>query len=62
MLKNFFKLIKKILMSIFLLYGYNFIAAPLGFIIPINIITVLLISFLGIPALLGLVVVLVVIF
>lgn len=62
MVKNFFKLIKKILMSVFLLYGYNIIAEPLGFIIPINLITVLLISFLGIPALLALVFVLVIVF
>lgn len=62
MFKKLFKAIKRIIMSVFLLYGYNLIAAPLGFIIPINLITVLLISILGIPALLSLVVVLIVVF
>lgn len=62
MLKQIFKIIKKIIMSVFLLYGYNLIAAPLGFIIPINLITVSLISLLGIPALLSLVFVLIVVF
>lgn len=62
MFKKIFKVIKRVIMSVFLLYGYNLIAAPLGFIIPINLITILLISLLGIPALLSLVFVLVVVF
>ena len=62
MLKQIFKIIKKIIMSVFLLYGYNLIAAPLGFIIPINLITISLITLLGIPALLSLVFVLIVVF
>ena len=62
MFKIIFKAIKKIVMSVFLLYGYNLIAAPLGFIIPINLITVLLISLLGIPALLSLIFVLIFVF
>lgn len=62
MIKNIFKLIKKVLASVFILYGYNMIASPLGFIIPINIITVALVSMLGIPALLSLIVILVVVF
>lgn len=62
MFKQIFKIIKKIIMSVFLLYGYNLIAAPLGFIVPINLITILLVSILGIPALLSLVVVLIVVF
>jgi len=62
MLKRIFKILKKIIVSVFLLYGYNLIAAPLGFIIPINLITILLLSIFGIPALLSLVIVLVVVF
>ena len=62
MLKKIFKLIKKIIVSVFLLYGYNLIASPLGFIIPINFITIILISLLGIPALLSLILVLVLVF
>ena len=62
MFKILFRIIKRVIMSVFLLYGYNLIAAPLGFIIPINIITILLIFMLGVPALLALVVVLIVVF
>ncbi|MBE6152174.1 MAG: hypothetical protein E7165_02535 [Firmicutes bacterium] len=62
MFKILFKIIKRVIMSVFLLYGYNLIAAPLGFIIPINVITILLICLLGVPSLLALVVVLVVVF
>ena len=62
MLKKIFKILKKLIMAVFLLYGYNILAAPLNFIIPINIITVLLVSLLGVPALLSLILVLVVVF
>lgn len=61
-MKKIIKIIRKIIMSVFLLYGYNLIAAPLGFIIPINFITVLLLSIFGIPALLSLIVVLIIFF
>jgi len=53
MIKKTFKIIKKIILSIFLLYGYNLIGQSIGMIIPINIYTVLLITFFGIPALLA---------
>ena len=62
MLRKLFSILKKIVMAVFLLYGYNLLAAPLNFIIPINIITVLLVSLLGVPALLSLILVLVVVF
>lgn len=62
MLKKVFTVFKKIVMAVFLLYGYNLLASPLNFIIPINIITVLLVSLLGVPALLSLILVLVVVF
>ena len=61
-MKMIIKILKKIIVSIFLLYGYNLIAAPLGFIIPINLITVLLLSRFGIPALLSLVIMLIIVF
>lgn len=62
MFKKIFKFIKKIILSIFLLYGYNFIAQSIGIIIPINIYTVLLLSLLGIPSLFALIFILVVAF
>ena len=62
MLKKIFIILKKVVMAVFLLYGYNLLAAPLNFIIPINIITVALVAILGVPALLSLILVLVVVF
>lgn len=55
MFKKILNLIKKIVFSVFLIYGFNLIASPLNLIIPINIITVGLITILGVPALLSLI-------
>ena len=55
MLKSLFNLLKKIVFSVFLIYGFNLIASPLNLIIPINIITVGTITLLGMPALLSLI-------
>jgi SigmaK-factor processing regulatory protein BofA. len=53
MIKKIFKIFRKIVISSFLLYGYNILAQPLNLLIPINIITVSVVSFLGVPALLS---------
>jgi len=55
MFKLLIKIIKRIIISSFLLYGYNLIVQPLGLIIPINIITVGALTILGVPALLCLI-------
>ncbi len=47
--------VKKIILSAFILYGYNLIAVNFNMIIPINILTLCLITFLGSPALIALV-------
>lgn len=47
--------LKKIVFSAFLLYGYNLIATNFNMIIPINIITILFVSFLGAPGLFALI-------
>lgn len=52
MLKFVFKIIKRIIISSFLLYGYNLLVQPIGLIIPINIFTVGALTLLGVPALL----------
>ncbi len=62
MLKKIFKFIKRIIVSIFLLYGYNLISQSLGIIVPINIYTVLAISILGVPALFSIIFILVFVF
>ncbi len=48
-------LIKKIIVSSFLLYGYNLISVSLGLIIPINIVTVLILVLFGYPSLFSLI-------
>lgn len=55
MLKKIFIVIRKITVSFFLLYAYNLIIQPLNLMIPINVITVLSIAILGVPALLSLI-------
>lgn len=62
MLKKILLLFKKILFSFFILYGFNVIAANFDIVVPINAITVLLVSFLGFPALFSLVLLFVMIY
>ncbi len=62
MLKLIFKIIKRIIISSFLLYAYNLVVQPVGLIIPINVITVGIISILGVPALLSLIFIMVLIY
>ena len=62
MFKKIIKIINRIIISFFLLYGYNILVQPLGLIIPINIITVGLLSILGVPVLLCLIFVLIFIY
>lgn len=54
-LKNIILLIKRIVLSAFVLYGYNLIAVNFNMIIPINYITVGLMTVLGAPVLVALV-------
>ena len=51
MMKQIGNIIKRILLSIVILYGYNLIAVKFNLVIPINIITVSSISVLGFPIL-----------
>ncbi len=62
MLRKIFNIIKKIVVSAFILYGYNLLVGPLNLYIPINIITVLLLTIFGIPALISLIVILLIVF
>ena len=59
---NLFKLLRKIIISSFLIYGYNLLAQPLKAIIPINIVTVSTVALLGIPALFSLILILIYIY
>lgn len=62
MLKIIIKILKRIIISSFLLYGYNLIVQPLGLSIPINIITISALTILGVPALLALISIVVLIY
>lgn len=62
MLKNVLKLLKRIIIYSFLLYGYNIIIEPLNLYIPINFITVGALSILGVPALFCLIFILIFIY
>lgn len=55
MIKKILNIIKKILFSAFIIYGFNLIASPLNLIIPFNLITIGLITLLGLPALFALI-------
>ena len=48
-------LAKRIIFSTFLIYGYNMIAVNFQLVVPINAITISLVTFLGAPGLLALV-------
>lgn len=61
-MKKIWSLIKKIFFSFVILYGFNTIGSNFSLVIPINFITVSLITLLGFPALLSLVLLLVIAF
>ena len=56
MIKRIIKYMKKLVMSFFMLYGYNLIV-PAKAIIPINIVTVLSLTIFSIPALIILIII-----
>lgn len=62
MLKKIFYIIKRIVFSSFLLYGYNIIVEPINLTMPINFITIGCISIFGVPALLSLIIINIIIF
>jgi len=50
-MKKILKCLKRIILSAFVLYGYNLISVKFNLIVPINIITVSAVSILGFPIL-----------
>ena len=58
-MKLIWKIFRKIIISSFLLYGYNLLVGPLNLMIPINEITVLVVSLLGFPGLLAMIFILI---
>ena len=55
MLKKVLSFFKKIIMAVMFIYAYNKMALPFDVLIPINCITVLLVTIFGIPSILMLV-------
>ena len=53
-MKKVLSLLKKVILSFIILYGYNLIASNFNMVIPINIITVGVVAILGIPSLVAL--------
>jgi len=51
----FIKLIKRFVLSSFVLYGYNIIALNFNLVLPFNFITLFTIFFLGIPGFIALI-------
>lgn len=54
-MKNIIYLLKKITLSFAILYTYNIIAVNFNILIPINLVTILLITLLGTPSLIALI-------
>ena len=50
MIKKIFCLLKKFIVAVLLIYAYNKMTLPLDIFIPMNIWTVLLVTFCGIPS------------
>ena len=54
-MNNILTFLKKIVLSFIVLYGYNLIAVNFNMVIPINLITIALLTFFGFPSLVALV-------
>lgn len=55
-MKKIFVYVKRLILGIFVLYGYNLVAVNFNMIIPVNVFTIILIGILGFPALFALII------
>ena len=55
MLKKIFNMFKKFILAVLLIYAYNKMALPLNMYIPMNVFTILMVMFCGIPSIIMLV-------
>ena len=58
-MSKLFKIIKKLLVATFFIYGYNVLSQPLNLLIPLNIFTIGYVGVFGIPGLISLIIVLI---
>lgn len=54
MFKILLKVLKKVIIGMILLFGYNTFLSSLNLIIPINVITIIIASFFDVPGIIGL--------
>lgn len=54
MLKIILKIVKKIIIGMLLLFGYNTFLSSLNLMIPINVITIIIVSLFDVPGVIGL--------
>ena len=54
MFKFLLKILKKVVIGMVLLFGYNTFLSSLNLIIPINVITIIIASFFDVPGIIGL--------
>ncbi len=57
MINKVVKIVKKLCLAFIMLYGLNLILASIDVFIPINVITLIVVTLLGTPSILGLVVI-----
>lgn len=55
MLKKVFDIIRKFIVAVLLIYAYNKMALPLDLFIPMNVFTIILVTFCGVPSIIMLV-------
>ena len=55
MMKKGFNLIRKFIVAVLIIYAYNKMALPLNLFIPMNALTILLVTFCGIPSIIMLI-------
>ncbi len=56
-MSKIFKLLKKVIIAAFFIYGYNILAQPLNIIVPLNLITIAYVTFFGVPGLISLIII-----
>jgi len=57
MINKILKLVKRLILGAFVLYGYNMLIEPIGLIVPINLVTLSSFTILGFPALLSFIII-----
>ena len=55
MINKIFNLIKKFIVAVLLIYAYNKMSMPIDMFIPMNIFTIMLVTFCGLPSIIMLV-------